>query len=81
MAMKDAERLITDMREDAGLRHGAYGCADGNSLREFFAGKGYSFDDLEWENAANSMRLKAADAESAEEILEIREWYRFMRRT
>jgi hypothetical protein len=79
MSLKDAERYILDIRSDADLRCGAYDCADGASLPLYFSSRGYVFNDHEWEDAANSMRLKAADEEAAAECMDIREWYRHMR--
>jgi hypothetical protein len=79
MSLKDAEKLILDIRSDADLRNGAYLCNDGISLQSYFSARGYIFNDYEWEDAANSMRLKAADEEAAAELMDIREWYRHMR--
>lgn len=79
MPLKDAERLISDMRKNSELRYGAYDCSGGAALKDYFQSRGYVFDDYEWEDAANSMRLKAVDAEAAAEIMDIREWYKFMR--
>jgi hypothetical protein len=79
MSIKDAERLILDIRSNANLRNGAYNCNGGTSLQSYFVAQGYVFNDYEWEDAANAMRLKAADEESAAEIMDIREWYRHMR--
>jgi hypothetical protein len=79
MPMQDAQKLIFDMRGDSELRKGAYLCADGKAFKSYLESHGYDFQDHEFENAANSMRLKAGNMEEAAELMEIRQWYTFMR--
>jgi hypothetical protein len=77
--MQDAEKLIFDMRGDSELRNGAYLCKDGPEFKAYLETRGYHFQDHEFEDAANSMRLKAGNMEEAAELMEIRQWYNFMR--
>lgn len=79
MPMTDAEKLVHDIRRDPAFRTEAYECTDGISFQAFLISRGYVFNDHEWENALNAMRLSARDEEAACEITEIREWYRYMR--
>jgi hypothetical protein len=79
MPMSDAERLLHDMRINHELRIGAYECENGISMQAYFIARGYVFTDHEWDNALSSLRLKARDEEAAAEIIEIREWYKYMR--
>lgn len=79
MPMQDAQKLIFDMRGDSELRKGAYLCADGTAFKLYLETRGYHFLDHEFEDAANSMRLRAGNMEEAAELMEIRQWYNFMR--
>jgi hypothetical protein len=79
VSIQNAEKLMIDMRGSLSLRSAAYECCDGTAFSGFLASKGYIFVDAEFEDAVNSMRLKARDEAAASEILEIRQWYKMMR--
>jgi hypothetical protein len=79
MSIQDARKLIYDMRVNSELRNSAYLCSNGAEFKTYLELRGYNFKDNEFEDAANSMNLRSGNSEESAELMEIRQWYIFMR--
>lgn len=78
MSMIDAFRCIARCRSDAAFRGEAYNADGADGFRFWLAVSGYRFLDHELADAFSSLKLRAVDAEEAEELDELKGWFQAM---
>lgn len=78
MPIGDAIRFIKDIRVNESLRCGSYCTDNADSFRKYIEENGYSFSDAEFEDALRNLKVNAASQNSADELVEIEQWYMLM---
>ncbi|MDR1959148.1 MAG: Nif11-like leader peptide family RiPP precursor [Planctomycetaceae bacterium] len=78
MSVQNALNFIEKVRTNRLFRKEAYHCGSSGEYRQWIADSGFDFRSHEIWDAFRSLLLKAGDESEADEIKELRMWYRLL---